>query len=571
MPDPVNGLDLSSIITDGTTPANRATMEAVGEAIIDETLSRAPAPNAALTAENGSGTDTTTDAVASEPIASILQTVWGKIRQVVNALTAANERITHVENLGDYVGASDTYALLGKHTSDFPQGISVNDFATIRADETQNGATTRYVVSSIDTNGDITWTYDLVYLISISGVLEKAIPLTYADLTTKINNSELVQGQKYLITDFQTIYIQPVTTTIMSGSVEPLLVTALDTNKLEPIAFSPSNPYDVIYYDPTQNNTARYEWATSDDKGQIYRRITKNNNDIPYDLRTIRFRRYQVSDTITAWSSGTAYAKGDVITHSSNVYIATKPSTTVTPNSNAYDTWKLLCPTTGNDSYISLATSGLLVYIGSSSYTVPVSSLNYKDFYTFDNGNEVNQVDNGSVYNNVTAPYMGNGFQRLNNSAFIGTNFYNNTIATNFYNNTIATYFQNNTIATNFQNNTIGTNFQSNTIGNSFSNNTIATYFQNNTIGDDFFFYNRFGDCFKYNKLAGYGSSNQDIFRYNEFGNGIQFSSLKDWGTGGISQFKSEYTVQVMKSQTGKIRAYYYDNNDTFVSVTIVS
>jgi len=56
---------------------NRITIEIAG---------KAPA-NASLALESGKGTDMATDAVASGSIASILQTIWAKIRQVANAVS----------------------------------------------------------------------------------------------------------------------------------------------------------------------------------------------------------------------------------------------------------------------------------------------------------------------------------------------------------------------------------------------------------------------------------------------------------------------------------------------------
>jgi hypothetical protein len=48
-------------------------------------------PDVALTAETGTGADTTTPAVASGAVATVLQTIWNKIRQVANAaMDAAN-------------------------------------------------------------------------------------------------------------------------------------------------------------------------------------------------------------------------------------------------------------------------------------------------------------------------------------------------------------------------------------------------------------------------------------------------------------------------------------------------
>jgi hypothetical protein len=50
-------------------------------------------PNVALTAETGSGTDTATPAVASNTITSILQSIWNKIRQLVNVIGSKQNTI----------------------------------------------------------------------------------------------------------------------------------------------------------------------------------------------------------------------------------------------------------------------------------------------------------------------------------------------------------------------------------------------------------------------------------------------------------------------------------------------
>jgi hypothetical protein len=86
--------------------------------------------------------------------------------QVVSIMS----QIASIENLGHYVGSFATKAALPNNISAFPNGITVNDFTTIQADETNNNAVTRYVVSAIDsTTGQITWTYDITYSTDISG------------------------------------------------------------------------------------------------------------------------------------------------------------------------------------------------------------------------------------------------------------------------------------------------------------------------------------------------------------------------------------------------------------------
>jgi len=106
-----------------------------------------------------------------------------RIQGDINTLDTANEytnievkrldsRINSVENLGNYAGAFDSFALLPTDKSFFVNGITVNDFATIRNDETMNNKTTRYIVTNI-TNGLITWIYDLTYTTDISGKADK--------------------------------------------------------------------------------------------------------------------------------------------------------------------------------------------------------------------------------------------------------------------------------------------------------------------------------------------------------------------------------------------------------------
>lgn len=68
----------------------------------------------------------------------------------------------------------------------------------------------------------------------------------------------------------------------------------------------------------------------------------------------------------------------------------------------------------------------------------------------------------------------------------IGNDFYSNTIGDNFNSNIIGNYFSNNTIGNSFYYNTIGNDFYGNTIGNDFIFNTIGNSFYYNTIGNSF-------------------------------------------------------------------------------------
>ena len=256
-----------------------------------------------------------------------------------------------------------------------------------------------------------------------SGNNVPVIEVTYSELLNLKNTSSLVKGQNYLLTDYETTYIQPITYASKSsgviepliitapdvnkgsGVIEPLIITATDVNKLHNVCKSTLYPQDIVYYEITGDIGNGYgtEGFT---KGKIYRRIdTQKNNDIGTDWRHVKYDR------------------------------------------NGVD--KLLFE----------------------DYT-DVYNNTIKTYYLFDN------VLGNYFYNNTIGNYFSNNT--------IGDGFYNNTIGSNFSNNTIGYGFFNNTTGDGFQDNTIGDYFSNNTIGNYFYNNTIGNYFSNNTIGDGF-------------------------------------------------------------------------------------
>jgi len=115
-----------------------------------------------------------TAAVSTEPtiVGNFLRTNTGTW---VAGFTAADAttltgRVASLENLGAYAGACNTRAALPTNVSGLP-GLTLNDFVTVRADETQGGATTRYIASAI-TGGVITWTYDITYSTDVSGKMD---------------------------------------------------------------------------------------------------------------------------------------------------------------------------------------------------------------------------------------------------------------------------------------------------------------------------------------------------------------------------------------------------------------
>jgi hypothetical protein len=116
------------------------------------------------------GADVVSDKIAAEATARI-----GSDASLQGQLNAIGARVGTLEQLGSYVGSFATYADLPKNKSDFANGITLNDFVTIREDETHGGSPTRFIVEEInEQTGAITWTYDLNYSTDITGALDAA-------------------------------------------------------------------------------------------------------------------------------------------------------------------------------------------------------------------------------------------------------------------------------------------------------------------------------------------------------------------------------------------------------------
>ena len=125
-----------------------------------------------------------------------------------------------------------------------------------------------------------------------SGNYVPAIEVTYDELVALKNTSSLVKGQNYLLTDYETTYIQPVTNVNKSsGVIEPLIITATDVDKLHNVCKSTLYPQDIVYYEIT-GDIGNYYGTEGFTKGKIYRRIdTLRNNDIGTDWRHVKYDR----------------------------------------------------------------------------------------------------------------------------------------------------------------------------------------------------------------------------------------------------------------------------------------
>jgi len=118
------------------------------------------------------------------PLAQIEDAIAGEALTRQLQINTVNTRIDGIGNLGFYVGAFDNFAtpqipgntIVPTNIAQFAGSVSLNDFITVRQDETQDSASTRYIIMDIDGNGNITWGYDITYSTDITGKMDKITP-----------------------------------------------------------------------------------------------------------------------------------------------------------------------------------------------------------------------------------------------------------------------------------------------------------------------------------------------------------------------------------------------------------
>ena len=126
--------------------------------------------------------------------------------------------------------------------------------------------------------------------------------ITWFELKTLRDNSQLVPGRQYRITDYQCT-----TTQANTRSEEhqfDIIVTADSRNKLNENARSIQHTYSDTDYLKNfdlnawklkyclDNDINRFAWAdTANGKGVIYYMKDEWNNEAPYDFKNIQFKR----------------------------------------------------------------------------------------------------------------------------------------------------------------------------------------------------------------------------------------------------------------------------------------
>ena len=395
--------------------------------------------------------------------------------------------------------------------------------------------------------------------------------VTYAELAGIISRQELVPYKRYLIKDYQTVHTIPNTTDINTGDVEPLMVTALSTDRLDTIAYSSLYPQDTIYYE-VENNQAIVPGCT---KGYIYRRIDEmQNNDFPMDFRNVKFRRWEIAQP--AWNvSNVPYTKGVIVSNpaSSALYISLVDGNDEDPTNVGFTTWEML--PYENETYLSPFPNEWEIIDDQKG--VLYSHANYfQDYhiyadvanYSMWHNNKIEKSASSIIENCNTVVlnmFSDNriGYAFSNNTIF---DFLQNDVKDDFSGNLISNDFSMNNIDKEFKNNLIFPGFISNRIGRGFICNIALNNFEYNNLGRDIY-ENFFGMDFNSNTIGNH-------FEYNTVRNNFVNNDAKDFVTGvdftDITIVYSDFYKEIFKKQGGDFVIRYVDATNQLVITPIV-
>jgi hypothetical protein len=332
---------------------------------------------------------------------------------------------------------------------------------------------------------------------------------TYAQLLNLANTGKLIPQQWYVMTDYETIWKDPISGVTKSAGMEGrILLLALNIYNFHDQVYSLMHPNDIIYYSIKElNDIFKCGFWASNSKGFIYRRIDQRYKiDCPFDFRKIYFTRYSLDiNAFADYSVSNSYNKGSFVKYNSKFYIAKKnvPQNTDLTNkefwfsiiaSERTDTMFIL-----NSSTFVMKGAGIinLPINGSYGYNITARKIKIEPYVTTDvNNNVVLQLNNIVLYTNIAAAtvesniYIGKNSFNLTfinkvQNVRIGAGCQNNVFERDFYNNIIGNNCRNNYFAEGCQDNVIGNNFQYNTVGRMIGNQ-IGNDFQENIISDDF-------------------------------------------------------------------------------------
>lgn len=451
------------------------------------------------------------------------------------------------EDTGEYISDKTVSELYNEYTNNNKTLVCVYDTINIPlVSAEQSGRTTTLIfgidnVNTFQAAYTITGEYNSItsaetWSLETLPISSGIIDIEYDELMALRDDSLLVPGQNYRITDYVTTTVQ--SNTRSAGHAFDLIVLATSSRTLDSQAkainhngdtyFSQNNA-DLskwqIWYD-IENDTNKYAWADSaHGKGVIYRMIDEWGNDCPYDFKNILFMigektqpgtydgvyyytfsyAYDMADTsVDDYSFNGSLCHNNVIKNYFN-----EDTLKITLNANVFRN----------------------VLNDSACFSNTFESDCYKN--TFGSFCADNTFEGGCYENMFGILCYGNTFGIFCYGNTFENICFENTFRGSCYDNTFGSDCATNTFGTDCYNNTFGSNCSDNTFEYACSNNTLGNNCSGNTFGNNCQF-NTFGDSSEQ-----YGNYCQ----YNILENGCQYIRLYNALTASNNQRLQNITV----------------------------
>ena len=405
-------------------------------------------------------------------------------------------------------------------------------------------------------------------------VLEDITSITWSELKTLRNNSELIPGHQYRITDYQCTTTQE--NTQSAGHQFDIIVTADSINKLNEKARACLHDGDTYFMNSNlaawqlwyslDNDTERFAWANDSlGHGVIYRMIDEYNNDCPYDFKNIQFKRYKITKSKSSGLVGTYLATEanqniglEIDSNDSKMFYTFsylgELNTLTEYRGETLEDASIIGNTLQSDDGSSYGVYGNTIkyYFDSSiENSKPIQSLNNIVFLTYSS----DDVYYGCYSNSFGSGCFGNSF---GNECSINS-FGNGCSINSFGYECLYNLFGNRCLY-----NLFGNRCSDNSFGDMCSGNSFGLYSSNIKL-NAYYKYNTFDNRVSYVTFNGNGTDSEYIQNYH-----IKQSMIFDGGSEYTINAKSglNYELSVAKKSDGTVVEYNEADTHKLVSIT---
>jgi len=441
------------------------------------------------------------------------------------------------------LAASDIPTITKSKISDFPQSMPASDVsAWAKAANKPN-----YTLDEVSDGTNKKW----------GDKIGKTIETTYANLKSLRDNSQLIPGQWYRITDYVTTTIQE--NTQSAGHAFDIIVTADDESTLNEnaraiihsgdtyftTAGAKLNAWELKY--SLENDTDKFAWADSTNgKGVIYWMKDEWNNECPYDFKNIQFKRFKIEESTKCPDLEGLYA----IDGATDVTVDT---------GTTYWSYTFCMYDLGDSAPCDVSTYQDK-YLSDENY-YPKTYNNVFKSYLDEYEEAMKLPDNVFITDTDICAIEENygEFYGFNGNTF-GNDCQNNTFGNCCRYNTFGNYCYYNTFGNDCGSNAFGDYCYNNTFGNSCLRNTFGNTCCGNTF-ENICWNNTFGNCCSYNTF-------ENNCWNNIVENGNQYITLTSTQTTSSSALLRNITIAQGVNNTTTTKTISHNTvNDTFQTV----